>query len=153
MKKTPLQLIKAACLEGGSSFEEDRKPLPIKGSTHNVPIPINPECNIFAFPTQSPSAFQCNWIFYNHVKSIKPSETRTEVTSKSIILFRNEHLFPMNVSNYTLQNKYKEPQFVFFSSLNKFTRYQDSRRQPKPVSPGLPHKNSEWRNQYEQTTN
>ena len=95
MKKTPLQLIKAACLEGGSSFEEDRKPLPIKGSTHNVPIPINPECNIFAFPTQSPSAFQCNWIFYNHVKSIKPSETRTEVTSKSIILLRN--LFRPNV--------------------------------------------------------
>lgn len=104
--KTPLQLIKASCLDGGSTFEGRQKAVThLTGSLQKVPIPINPLSHIFAFPTNSPNAFQCNWIFYNHVKSILPAKQQKDSPAQSIILFKNEQSLPMNESHYTLQKQ------------------------------------------------
>jgi competence protein ComK len=104
--KTPIQLIKAACLDGGSTFEGRQKAVThLTGSLQKVPIPINPLNHIFAFPTHSPSAFHCKWIFYNHVKSIKPPKHQNDTSAQSIILFKNEQSLPMNESHYTLQKQ------------------------------------------------
>lgn len=106
VKKTPLQLIKAACLEGGATYEGRRKAVThLTGAIQKVPIPINPRRNIFAFPTHSPTAFECNWIFYHHIKTIVPSQ-QTSNTTQSIIKFKNHHELPMNESYYLLQKQY-----------------------------------------------
>ncbi|MEH7223195.1 competence protein ComK [Bacillus sp. JJ1566] len=106
VKKTPLQLIKAACLEGGATYEGRRKAVThLTGAIQKVPIPINPRRNIFAFPTHSPTAFECNWIFYHHIKSIVPA-LQTGKAIQSIIQFKNHHELPMNESHYLLQKQY-----------------------------------------------
>lgn len=61
VRKTPTQIVKASCLEGGSTYDGRRTAIRYRtGSKQKVPIPINPRENIFAFPTHSPKAFECN---------------------------------------------------------------------------------------------
>lgn len=87
IKKTPLQLIKEACLEGGSTYEGRRLAVIHQtGSQHKVPIPISPFEHIFAFPTHSPELHKCSWIFYHHVKSISPDPKKSRQT---IITFKD----------------------------------------------------------------
>ncbi|MDR4890076.1 competence protein ComK [Fredinandcohnia sp. QZ13] len=103
--QTPLQIIQAACLEGGATYEGRRKAVThLTGAVQKVPIPINPRRKIFAFPTHSPTAFECNWIFHHHVKTIRPSE-KNNPTTQSIILFKNNQELPMNESHYILQKQ------------------------------------------------
>lgn len=111
VKKTPLQLIQAACLKGGASYEGRRKAVTyLTGAIQKVPIPINPRRNIFAFPTHSPTAFECNWIFYHHIQSIIPTR---QAKTKSIILFKNQLELPMNESHYLLQKQYTRTAMCF----------------------------------------
>ena len=106
VRQTPLQIIKAACLDGGSTYEGRRKAVThLTGAVQKVPIPINPRRNIFAFPTHSPNAFECNWIFYHHIKSIVPS-LQTSNTTQSIIQFKNQLELLMNESHYLLEKQY-----------------------------------------------
>ncbi|WP_099361196.1 competence protein ComK [Fredinandcohnia onubensis] len=105
IRQTPLQIIKSACLEGGATYEGRRKAVThLTGAIQKVPIPINPRRNIFAFPTHSPTAFECNWIFYHHIKSIVPSQQSN--TIQSIIQFKNQQKLPMNESHYLLEKQY-----------------------------------------------
>ncbi|RFB17419.1 competence protein [Bacillus sp. HNG] len=105
VKKTPLQIIQAACLEGGATYEGRRKAVTyLTGAVQKVPIPINPRRKIFAFPTHSPTAFECSWIFHHHIKTIRPSE-KTNPTTQSIIQFKNNQELPMNESHYILQKQ------------------------------------------------
>jgi competence protein ComK len=56
VKLTPLQLIKASCLEGGSTYDGRRLAVTHQtGAQNKVPIPIHPLEQIYAFPTHSPS--------------------------------------------------------------------------------------------------
>ncbi|WP_099354737.1 competence protein ComK [Fredinandcohnia onubensis] len=106
IRQTPLQIIKAACLDGGATYEGRRKAVThLTGAIQKVPIPINPRRNIFAFPTHSPTAFECNWIFYHHIKSIIPS-LQTNNKTQSIIQFKNQQELPMNESHYLLEKQY-----------------------------------------------
>jgi competence protein ComK len=106
VRQTPLQIIKSACLEGGSTYDGRRKAVThLTGAIQKVPIPINPRRNIFAFPTHSPTAFECNWIFYHHIKSILPS-LQTSNKTQSIIQFKNQQELPMNESHYLLEKQY-----------------------------------------------
>lgn len=105
IRQTPLQIIKSACLEGGATYEGRRKAVThLTGAIQKIPIPINPRRNIFAFPTHSPTAFECNWIFYHHIKSIVPSQQSN--TIQSIIHFKNQQELPMNESHYLLEKQY-----------------------------------------------
>ncbi|MFT4416537.1 competence protein ComK [Fredinandcohnia humi] len=106
VKQTPLQIIKAACLDGGATFEGRQKAVThLTGAMQKVPIPVNPQNHIFAFPTQSPSAFHCNWIFYHHVKVITPSTETKDTTFQSIITFKNDVQLPMTESHFILQKQ------------------------------------------------
>ncbi|WP_420818828.1 competence protein ComK [Paraliobacillus sediminis] len=73
------------------------------GVKRKVPIPINLMKNIHAFPTQSPSQFECKWIFYNHVLLIKPNHSNS--TYKSIITFKNLQELPMYETYYVLEKQ------------------------------------------------
>ncbi|MFB4163897.1 competence protein ComK [Alteribacillus sp. JSM 102045] len=114
VRKTPIQLIKSACLDSGSSYEGRRMAVTYQtGSKQKVPIPVDPLHHIFAFPTHSPRAFECNWIFYHHVSSIQAYRSPQEPSIKSIITFKNGQQLPMKQSAYILKNKCSEPPCVF----------------------------------------
>lgn len=103
--QSPTKIIKAACIGGFSTYDGRRQAISFHtGSKQKVPIPINPRDNIFAFPTHSPESFECNWIFYNHVRYIKtvnpPSENR-----QSIIEFKNGQQITLNESHYILKKQ------------------------------------------------
>ncbi len=87
VKQRPLNMIKAACLEGGATYDGRRiAVIHQTGADHKTPIPINPSQDIYAFPTQSASNFDCNWLFYHHVRSILPHPKHP---NQSLILFKN----------------------------------------------------------------
>jgi competence protein ComK len=100
--KKPLQLIKTACLKGGSTYEGRRTAVHyLTQSKNKVPIPINPLEHFYAFPTHSPNQFHCNWIFYHHVKSMTPCKKSNE----TIITFKNSQELTLPVSHYTLEKQ------------------------------------------------
>ncbi|MEC1771891.1 competence protein ComK [Schinkia azotoformans] len=107
VRKTTTEIVKASCLEGGASYEGRRKAIRYRtGSKQKVPIAINPGENIYAFPTHSPKAFECNWIFFNHVKYISTIHLPNKET-KSRILFKNGLHIDMNESRYILEKQMK----------------------------------------------
>ncbi|MFD1037198.1 competence protein ComK [Virgibacillus byunsanensis] len=111
VNKTAIQLIKAACLSGGAAYDGRRTAVMYQtGANRKVPIPISPSKNIFAFPTRSPSKFDCHWIFYNHIESIKPTHT-SQKNTKSIFSFKNGQQLAMNESYYLLEKQMQRTAF------------------------------------------
>ncbi len=105
IRKTPLQLIKHACLEGGSSYEGRREAVAyLIGAKNKVPIPINPLEQIYAFPTHSPKQFECSWIFQHHIRSLKPHSFPNQ-TKGSIITFKNNFQLTLPISYYTIEKQ------------------------------------------------
>lgn len=101
VKETPFQLIKDACLKGGSTYEGRRAAVvKLTNIKNKVPIPINPYEQICAFPTHSPYQFNCHWIFFEHIASIHPKQP-----SQSIIIFQNFEELVVPISYYTLQKQ------------------------------------------------
>lgn len=106
VQKTPTQLVKAACIEGGATYDGRRIAVSYRtGTKQKVPIPINPRENIFAFPTHSPKAFECSWIFYHHVKSVKKFISPSHNTTQSMILFNNSQKINLSESHYILEKQ------------------------------------------------
>lgn len=106
VRKTPIQIIKAACLEGGSTYEGRRSAVSYKTrSQQKVPIPINPKDKIFAFPTHSPKSFHCNWIFYYHVKYISTYKSPGQQNVQSVIAFKNGQPISLYESRYILEKQ------------------------------------------------
>src|SRR5690625_4580143 len=65
VRKTPMQLIKEACIANWSTYEGKRQAVIHHTKFRKkVPIPINLEQNIFTFPTHATSDFDCHWIFF-----------------------------------------------------------------------------------------
>jgi competence protein ComK len=94
-------------------------------------MPINPLENIYAFPTHSPKQHECMWIFYHHIKSIKPDPQNTY---QSIITFNNYKELLLNISIHTLERQIHRTSYcilrfshhsfsncssLFYSSLNE----------------------------------
>jgi competence protein ComK len=110
IKQRPMEMIKAACLEGGSTYEGRRKAVIYQSvAQHKVPIPIHPAEQIFAFPTHSPDLYECHWLFYHHVKSITPDP---KTPRNSIITFTN-HGEPLiiDVSHNSLEKQLQRTSF------------------------------------------
>lgn len=100
VRQTPTQLIKKACIPGGSSYEGRRTAVSMLiGAKHKVPIPIFPPENIYAFPTHSPTQFECSWIFFHHVKCVVPYGKHSKVT------FKNGQTIILPVSYYTIEKQ------------------------------------------------
>lgn len=106
VRQTPTQIVKAACIEGGATYDGRRIAVGYQiGAKQKVPIPINPKENIFAFPTHSPKAFGCSWIFYHHVKYITTFTTPKEQTIQSRLSFKNGQHITLNESRYILEKQ------------------------------------------------
>ncbi|MBB6454557.1 competence protein ComK [Salirhabdus euzebyi] len=104
VKKTPLQIIKTACLHNGSSYEGRRDAIIYQtASKRKVPIPINTSNKTFAFPTHSPTQFHCTWIFYNHICHIHPN--KTPKTNTSTIMFHNGEQLTLKESHYVMEKQ------------------------------------------------
>ncbi len=105
IRKTPLQLIKQACLEGGSTYEGRKAAVDyLTGAKHKVPIPINPIDHIYTFPTHSPKEFDCCWLFHEHIRSIKPYQ-RANQPNRTMILFKNHEQLKLACSYYTIEKQ------------------------------------------------
>lgn len=103
IKQTPMEIIKEACLEGGSTYEGRRMAVSNKTGIHNkIPIPIHPQKGIYAFPTLSPRHFECIWIFQHHIKSIKKDAKSHKC---SIIVFKTYQELTVNITYSILENQ------------------------------------------------
>lgn len=101
-EKTPLELIKLAAIRGGADYDGRRTSMTFLTGIHKkIPIPINPQKNIYAFPTTSPSQAHCCWIFFHHVDEIKPSKG----TYRSIVQFKNGNEIKMNETLHILEKQ------------------------------------------------
>ncbi|MCP8617534.1 competence protein ComK [Salirhabdus salicampi] len=106
IKKTPLQIMKRACLDHGSSLEGRRAAVMHQtGYSRKVPIPISLHQNLYAFPTLSPTKFHCHWIFYHHVKFIKPLHSKHHLGYQSNIFFKNGRSLQLKDSYYVLEKQ------------------------------------------------
>ncbi|TCP19707.1 competence protein ComK [Scopulibacillus darangshiensis] len=125
VKKTPLELVKAACLDGGSTYDGRRLAVIHQtGASKKTPIPINPLQDIYAFPTHSPLVHQCNWIFYHHVGSI---DHDTSTPGKSIITFKKStQTLLLDTSEFTLNKQMHRTSYciVLFSGRHTISRPQ-----------------------------
>ncbi|WP_078543595.1 competence protein ComK [Litchfieldia alkalitelluris] len=108
VKQTALQIIQSSCIIGGSTFNGRRQAMfYMTGAKQKTPIPVFPNLNIIAFPTESPNNFECKWIFCNHVLKIKPNLGPTRTTHPSIIIFKNGQEILMTESYYLLQKQFE----------------------------------------------
>lgn len=106
VRKTPIQIVREACLEGGSTYDGRRRAVSHRtGSHQKVPIPINPKDKIFAFPTHSPKSHECNWIFYHHVKYISKLKSPDQQDVQSVITFTNGQHISLHESQYILEKQ------------------------------------------------
>jgi ComK protein. len=82
--KKPIDLIKSACDISFLSFDERRKMI-VKtfGFTSKTPIPIFPEQEIFAFPTEGISSPFCEWYFANNIAYADDHESGTKITFRN----------------------------------------------------------------------
>ncbi|WP_102348348.1 competence protein ComK [Bacillus sp. Marseille-P3661] len=105
VRQRPTKIVKAACLDGGASFDGRRVAVThLTGTKQKVPIPIKPNENIYAFPTVSPTAFDCNWIFFNHIKYIR-TLTSQDKTTQSMIVFQDGQHITLHESDYVLRKQ------------------------------------------------
>ena len=93
VRQTPSQIIKEACLDGGSTYEGRKKAVThLTGAMQKVPIPINPLSNI-----------------------------QKDATTQSNILFKNEQYLSMNESHYTLQKQMQRAAICILQFTNQTT--------------------------------
>ncbi|WP_078429806.1 competence protein ComK [Alkalihalobacterium alkalinitrilicum] len=117
VKKTPLQLIKEACLEGGADYNGRRAAVTHKtGVNSKVPIPVLPHEQIYAFPTHSPKLYECHWLFYHHIKSI---HRHPDAPSHTIITFIDSKELLLHVSYYTIEKQLQRTSYC----MTRFTHY------------------------------
>ncbi len=106
IRKTPIQLINAACLENGSTYDGRRTSVMHQtGFKRKIPIPFKPSKGIYTFPSHSLTDLQCSWIFYKHIRKMIQYQSPERPTIKSIIIINNGKQLPMNVSHFTLEKQ------------------------------------------------
>ncbi|MFA1822762.1 competence protein ComK [Virgibacillus oceani] len=102
VRKTPMQLIKEACIANWSTYEGKRQAVIHHTKFRKkVPIPINLEKNIFTFPTHATSDFDCHWIFFHHIAHIHKQQNQTVIT------FKNNKQLPLPLSHYIFKKQYE----------------------------------------------
>jgi competence protein ComK len=119
-KKTPLELIREACIEGGATYKGRKDAVQnLFNISHRVPIPIAPERGIYAFPTHSPKQWQNKWIFYFHIKHIYPVEV-----NKVMLVFTDGGRMELDLSYHTLEKQRQRTSqcIVKFSHVNPHNR-------------------------------
>lgn len=103
VRKTSLDLIKAACYTEWSTYEGRRQAvIHHTRFKRKIPIPINIKKGILLFPTHSPTSIHNKWISYKHIDNIIES---TCDPTKATIIFRNGIKLPVNISYHILDKQ------------------------------------------------
>ncbi|KGA98671.1 hypothetical protein AJ85_00275 [Alkalihalobacillus alcalophilus ATCC 27647 = CGMCC 1.3604] len=112
IKQPPNQIIHTACLDGGASYD-GRKSAVIHntGIQSKIPIPINPNQNLYAFPTHSPQSVDNIWIFFHNVYIYKKHPTDS---TQSIIQFVNRETLTVPISFATLERQMHRTAYCVF---------------------------------------
>jgi len=85
VKETPLELIKHLCQTYLCTYEGRRQATAkVFGYEKKSPILIHQEENIYTFPTSSPYADECVWLFPYHIK-----HTARKTPSETEVIFKN----------------------------------------------------------------
>lgn len=112
-RKTALQLLNESCLlKGGSDYRGK-----IVALKHNLkfyyktPLIISREEKIYAFPTKSPTHFDCRWIFPEHINE----DEFVVIDDAMYVIFRNGQLFPLNCSYHIFKNQLKRAIYAFYT--------------------------------------
>jgi competence protein ComK len=108
----PLTIIKESCLQGYASYEGRRESVKYyTGYQRKVPIPIHPRLNIFAFPSLSPDAFECSWLFPSHIKSISQAKAE-DITIRSLVTLKNGKKINLSESSAVLKKQLQRTAYV-----------------------------------------
>ncbi|MDQ0254480.1 competence protein ComK [Evansella vedderi] len=103
VKKTTRELMRSACVRGGASFEGRQIAVTSKtGINRKMPIPINPDLGIYAFPTLSAKSFHCCWLFPAHIQSI---EANPDKEKQSIVTLKNKHKIVLDTDKTILRQQ------------------------------------------------
>ncbi|MDG5789316.1 competence protein ComK [Evansella sp. AB-P1] len=120
VRKTPMQLIKRACMKGGASYNGRRDAAVHEMNIHRkVPIAINTHESMYTFPTHSPKNFQCNWIFYQHILCVTPVPKNPNMCN---ITFKNCKQITIHASKTVIE---KQMHRTAFSILLFSQRWED----------------------------
>ncbi|ADU32133.1 competence protein ComK [Evansella cellulosilytica] len=130
VKQRPLQIIEKACLQGGATYAGRRQAaIHATSLKKKVPIAINTHKNIYAFPTQSPSQFDCSWIFYSHILSFTPIP---KIPNKCTLTFKNTKQLTLAVSPKVIEKQMHRTAFIillFSQHLIDFAKAENDIRQ------------------------
>ncbi|WP_067729110.1 competence protein ComK [Oceanobacillus damuensis] len=106
IRQTPMQLIQAACLEYGATYEGRKQAVIHKtGFQRKIPLPIDAGKNIYVFPTHATNDPDCSWIFATHVRNINPTTHLAEKAPSSKITFSNGAEILVDVPSSFLQKQ------------------------------------------------
>jgi len=106
VRKTPTEIVKDSCLDGGSTYDGRRLAVMYHtDSKRKVPIPIIPDLDIYAFPTKCPGDSDCSWIFFHHIKYISTFSCKKNPFTKSIVTFNNGEHITLTESNHSMQKQ------------------------------------------------
>ena len=98
--KTPRELLDEACMDRFNTYngriEAARKILFYPKKT---PLVFGHHDHLSAFPTKSPDAYDCIWIFPKHIK------THVIKGKDLYVLFQNGQMLKLNCSLYTFQRQ------------------------------------------------
>ncbi|GGE70766.1 competence protein ComK [Priestia taiwanensis] len=96
-----MNLMEEGCLQGGSTYDGRKKAVAhLKRFKQRTPIPVIPNEGVFAFPTCSPTNWNCTWLFYRHIKEFKRINHET-----TIVTFHNGATLTVDISSATLQKQ------------------------------------------------
>ncbi|MBY0596693.1 competence protein ComK [Bacillus bingmayongensis] len=103
--KTPLETIKELIITLNYSTYEGRRKVIIKkwDIQQNTPIPIKHRRFICAIPTKSPAAWDCIWVFYKSIKSIKE-----DVNKQAILHFYNGETAVLPITHYKMTQQWRK---------------------------------------------
>lgn len=115
VKKTAMQLIETACLRYGSTYDGRRRATVNRTNFKRmVPIPISISRDIYAFPTHSPTDYDCAWIFSNHVQAYKRIPPTKHASEKSMIIFNDNLELSLDVSTHTIKKQKERAELCKF---------------------------------------
>lgn len=101
VKLKPIDIIARSCHYYGSSLNGRKEGTKkIIGITHKPPIAIEPQNEIYVFPTTSPSDARCVWISHMHVLKYEPSRGDT-----TTVYFTNEKSLCLDISYHSFVNQ------------------------------------------------
>ncbi|SFE92839.1 competence protein ComK [Alteribacillus iranensis] len=97
---SPIHIMKKACLERGSSLQGRYDAVKHKlGFRQRLPVPVDQQEGIYAFPIMSAKKPENIWLFYDHVDRTVCDE------NGSIIIFYDGQQLSTSISSYIIEQQ------------------------------------------------